>query len=607
MAQGKSRKKQPAKSAKTAKTAKSKSAAKQQGRKWWQYGLLASLWALLGGLAVLAWFALTLPDVDAILARKQPPITTILAADGSTLSTLGGGYDEWLAHDEMPQVLIDAVLATEDRRFYDHGGLDYIGVARALWANVTAGGVVQGGSTLTQQLAKNLFLTPERTISRKIHEALLALSLEDRFTKEEILEQYLNRVYLGSGAYGIEAAAKRYFNHSARTLSTGEAALLAGLLKAPSRYSPLSNKELSFQRMRVVLAAMQVHGVLSSSAVAQVSAPIIVSHRGQDSKGYFTDWIMVALPVYVDQTAGDLVVQTTFDPKAQAQAEAALNNALDQWGQAHDMSQGAIVVMGDDGAVKAMMGGRSYRGSEYNRATTALRQPGSAFKLFVYLTAFEQGRKPSQTMRDTPIVLDGWQPKNYDGKHAGTLSLRKAFATSNNIIAVKLAEQSNRAEVIRTAQRLGITTPIIEQPSMALGASEVHLMDLTAAYAVIANGGEQVQPFGIMSVTTRDGAVVYRHRETPFRILEKRPLKHIQDVLAHTVASGTGRAARLPGRRVGGKTGTSQESRDAWFVGYSGDLVAGVWVGNDDASPMKNVTGGFVPAIIWRQTMDGLR
>jgi penicillin-binding protein 1A len=607
LAQGKSRKKQPAKSAKTAKTAKSKSAAKQQGRKWWQYGLLASLWALLGGLAVLAWFALTLPDVDAILARKQPPITTILAADGSTLSTLGGGYDEWLAHDEMPQVLIDAVLATEDRRFYDHGGLDYIGVARALWANVTAGGVVQGGSTLTQQLAKNLFLTPERTISRKIREALLALSLEDRFTKEEILEQYLNRVYLGSGAYGIEAAAKRYFNHSARTLSTGEAALLAGLLKAPSRYSPLSNKELSFQRMRVVLAAMQVHGVLSSSAVAQVSAPIIVSHRGQDSKGYFTDWIMAALPVYVDQTAGDLVVQTTFDPKAQAQAEAALNNALDQWGQAHDMSQGAIVVMGDDGAVKAMKGGRSYRGSEYNRATTALRQPGSAFKLFVYLTAFEQGRKPSQTMRDTPIVLDGWQPKNYDGKHAGTLSLRKAFATSNNIIAVKLAEQSNRAEVIRTAQRLGITTPIIEQPSMALGASEVHLMDLTAAYAVIANGGEQVQPFGIMSVTTRDGAVVYRHRETPFRILEKRPLKHIQDVLAHTVASGTGRAARLPGRRVGGKTGTSQESRDAWFVGYSGDLVAGVWVGNDDASPMKNVTGGFVPAIIWRQTMDGLR
>ena len=371
MAQRKSSKKRPVKSAK-AKAAKAKAHAKQR-RSWWQYGLLASLWAILGGLAVLAWFAMTLPDVDAILARKQPPITTILAVDGSTLSTLGGGYDEWLPHKDMPKVLIDAVLATEDRRFFDHGGLDYIGVARALWANVTAGGVVQGGSTLTQQLAKNLFLTPERTISRKIREALLALSLERRFTKEEILEQYLNRVYLGSGAYGIEAASKRYFDHSARTLSTGEAALLAGLLKAPSRYSPLSNKEMSFQRMQVVLGAMQVHGVLSSYDAAQISDPNIASNSGQDSKGYFTDWVMAALPVYVDQTAGDLVVQTTFDPKAQAQAEAALTNAIEKWGQARDMTQGAIVVMGDDGAVKAMMGGRSYRGSEYNRATTALR------------------------------------------------------------------------------------------------------------------------------------------------------------------------------------------------------------------------------------------
>jgi penicillin-binding protein 1A len=572
----------------------------------WQWVVVVGLWAALGIVGLLGYYAFTLPDVDAVLAKKQPPITTLLAADGSTLGTIGGGHDEWLQRQDIPDVLVDAVLAIEDRRFYEHGGLDYLGVLRAMVANVMAGDLVQGGSTLTQQLAKNMFLTPDRTLQRKLQEAMLAFWLERHLSKDEILVEYLNRVYLGSGTYGVEAASKRYFSHSARTLSLGEAALVAGLLKAPSRYSPLSNRSVSLQRMQVVLGAMQDAGFITHQAVEDEPDPAIKGQTGVGGEKYYTDWVMAALPDLVDQSSGDLVVHTTYDPKAQRAAMDALAEALDQWGEARNVSQGAVLVMSHQGAVKAMVGGKSYAQSEYNRATTALRQPGSAFKLFVFLTAFEAGMGPGTKMRDSPFILEGWQPRNYNGEFAGTMDLEQAFARSINTIAVKLAEQANRSDVILTAQRLGITSKIIRQPSMALGTSEVRLLDLTRAYGVIANGGLEVRPFGIVRVSTRDGAVIYEHRNTPLRIVERKPVRDMQQILTEAVNTGTGKAARLPGRVAAGKTGTSQGFRDAWFIGYSGDLVTGVWVGNDDATSMNRVTGGFIPARIWHGVMEDL-
>jgi penicillin-binding protein 1A len=588
------------------KTGAKRQKGKKPGRRLWQWGLLVVLWGAIGLGALLIYYAYTLPDIDSALAEKQPPMTTLLAADGTRFASIGGGHGEWLDRHDVPDVLVDAVLAIEDRRFFEHGGMDYWAVLRAIIANVMAGDVVQGGSTLTQQLAKNLFLTPERTLKRKLQEAMLAFWLERNLSKDDILVHYMNRVYLGSGTYGVEAASQKYFDHSARQLSLSEAALVAGLLKAPSRYSPLSNRSASFGRMQVVLGAMVDAGVLDAEARIAAPNPAISSRSRNGSERYYIDWVMANLPGFVDHTSGDLIVHTTFVPAAQAKAHAALEDALDQWGTPRKVSQGAVLVMSSAGAVKAMVGGRSYAKSEYNRAVTALRQPGSAFKLFVYLTAFEAGMTPATKMRDTPFILENWQPRNYDSTHKGAMTLQQAFASSNNVIAVKLAERSNRAEVIKTAQRLGINTNIVRQPSLALGTSEVRLLELTSAYGVMANGGYQVLPYAIEKVTTGDGAVVYRRNATRIRIVAPEPVGQMQRIMAAAVETGTGKAARIPGRDVAGKTGTSQESRDAWFVGYSGDVVAGVWLGNDDSSPMNRVTGGFIPARIWQSVVSGL-
>jgi penicillin-binding protein 1A len=590
------------------KPAKKKPATKKARTKKsiWQWVLAVFLWGILGLGGLLGYYAYTLPDIDAVLAEKQPPITTLLAADSSILATMGGGHDEWLQRPDIPDVLVNAVLAIEDRRFYSHGGLDYLGVLRAMVANVMAGDLIQGGSTLTQQLAKNMFLTPERTLKRKLQEAMLAFWLERHLSKDDILVEYLNRVYLGSGTYGVEAASKRYFSHSARSLSLGEAALVAGLLKAPSRYSPLSNRASSFQRMQVVLGAMLDGGFITQQVREAEPNPVIKGRSGVGGEKYFTDWVMAALPDLVDQSSGDLVVHTTYQPTAQQAATRALQDALTQWGTARDVSQGAVLVMSTQGAVRAMVGGKSYGESEYNRATTALRQPGSAFKLFVYLTAFEAGLSPKTMMRDSPFILENWQPQNYNGEFAGAMNLEQAFARSINTIAVKLAEQANRSDVILTAQRLGITSKIIRQPSLALGTSEVRLLELTSAYGVIASGGMEVRPFGVQKVTTRDGAVIYERRSEPLRIVERKHVRYMQQIMTEAVQTGTGKAAQLPAQAAAGKTGTSQDFRDAWFIGYAGDLVTGVWVGNDDATPMKRVTGGFIPARIWRAVMQDL-
>lgn len=570
-----------------------------------KWSALIGIWGAFGILIAVGYYAHDLPDAKTILAEKRPAIVTILARDDSVLGTYGGGYGDWLEAGEIPENLSHAVLAVEDRRFYSHAGVDFRGLARAVWANVWAGGIVQGGSTLTQQLAKNLFLKPDRTIKRKVQELLLALWLEQKFSKDEILAMYLNRVYFGAGSYGVDAAAYRYFGISARDIAVNEAALLAGLLKAPSRYSPATDRDAAAARTDVVLGTMVEAGYLTEEERANMPAIRFAPPRGEPDERYFTDWVMQELAGLISRPEQDIVVRTTLDPVLQTAAAKVLSTTLDEHGKERHVEQGAVVAMSAGGAVRAMVGGRSYKQSEFNRAVNARRQPGSAFKLFVYLAAFEAGLRPDTQMRDSPVTLDGWQPRNYDGLYRGSMTLRAAFAKSINTVAVKLAERSNRGNVIRMAKRLGITTPIASGPSMALGTSEVRLIDITGAYATIANGGRGTIPYGILEVSVKQGEEIYRRSGDGIgRLIAADSVEQISDLLRATTSGGTGRAAQLSDQSAAGKTGTSQDFRDAWFVGFSNNLVAGVWLGNDDNSPMQRVTGGSLPARIWRGVMQ---
>ena len=570
-----------------------------------KWSALLAIWGGFALLIALGYYAHDLPDVKTILAEKRPAIVTILARDDSVLGTYGGGYGDWLEPDEVPQNLVQAVLAVEDRRFYSHVGVDFRGLARALSANLWAGGIVQGGSTLTQQLAKNLFLKPERTIKRKVQELLLALWLEQEFSKNEILSMYLNRVYFGAGAYGVDAAAYRYFGISARNVVVKQAALLAGLLKAPSRYSPATDRQAAADRMNVVLGTMVDAGYLSEEEEVNMPPIQYAAPSGEPDERYFTDWIMQELAGLIIRPEEDIVIRTTLEPVLQKAAATSLSVTLGEHGKTRHVDQGAVVMMTAGGAVRAMVGGRSYRQSEFNRAVNARRQPGSAFKLFVYLAALEAGFHPDTQMRDSPVTLDGWQPQNYDGLYRGSMSLRDAFAQSINTVAVKLAERSNRINVIRMAKRLGITTPIASGPSMALGTSEVRLIDLTSAYATIANDGRGTIAYGIVEIAVKQGAEIYRRQGTGIgTLVEPERIDQITNLLRETTVSGTGRAAQLSDQSAAGKTGTSQDFRDAWFVGFSNNMVAGVWLGNDNNSPMKQVTGGSFPAYIWHEVME---
>lgn len=590
----------------TAKTPPGKKPGRRRALKWSALGLL---WVAFGLVLLLAYWAYELPDVDTALAEARPPVVTILDRHRLQLATLGGRGGAWVARDAMPPALVQAVLAIEDRRFYDHNGVDVWGVLRAIVTNIREGEMVQGGSTITQQLAKNLFLKPDRTLKRKVQEAMLAYGLEDRLSKDDILEQYLNRVYLGSGAYGVEAAARRYFGKPVDDISLAQAALLAGLLKAPSSWSPLNNRDAANGRTGVVLDAMVEAGYLTPEDRDRAGLPLIAPRPAGDSAGYFADWIAAHLPDVVGEITQDMTVRTTFDPVVQAAGQRALAHALDGVPADWKVSQGAIVAMSPDGAVRAMVGGRDYRRSDYNRAVVAERQPGSAFKLFVYLAALEAGLTPESRMRDSPVILEGWAPKNYSGAYQGSMDLRTAFAKSVNTVAVKVAERADRTNVIDAAGRLGITTPIVKQPSTALGTTEVRLLDLTAAYAVIAHEGLAATPYGIAQVTAQDGATLYNHEADQRRMISAIHAAQMRSMLRSVVTNGTGRAAGLSNGFVAGKTGTSQGSRDAWFIGFTDTpprepLVAGVWVGNDDASPMTRITGGGLPARIWKDFMS---
>ncbi len=486
-------------------------------------------------------------------------------------------------------------------------GLDPVGLARAAVDNMIAGHVVQGGSTLTQQLAKNLFLDPNRTFKRKMQEAMLALYLESRYSKDQILTLYLNRVYFGAGVYGIEAAAERFFGKNAAKLTLPEAAMLAGSVKAPARYNPLADPDASESRAQVVLRAMEDSGFISDAvrADAQATRPRIVRGTGTPGSGYFADWIVSQLSGYVGNADEPLIVETTFDIEAQAEAERAVRAGLDAEGDKLGASQAALVAMTPDGAVRAMVGGRSYEQSPFNRATDAIRQPGSAFKPFVYLAAFEHGHTPDELMNDGPVDIHGWKPSDYEGKYEGEISLERAFAKSSNVIAAELTAEVGPREVVRTAKRLGITSPLEAVSSLALGTSGVTPLELTSAYVPFANGGHGVIANGILRIRTQSGKILYqRSGGGTGQVVSEANEAAMTRLMVATVTDGTGRAARLGERPSAGKTGTTQDFHDAWFVGFTGDLVCGVWVGNDDSAPMKHAVGGGLPAHIFKGFME---
>ncbi len=553
------------------------------------------------------YYTIRFPDPSALRQRGKAPVVRVLAADGSLLAERGEAYD-FVPFDLLPRHVINAVVATEDRRFFDHWGLDPIGIARATFANLRAGRYAQGGSTLTQQLAKNLFLTSERSLRRKIEELMLALWLEVRLTKEDIAELYLNRVYFGGGAYGIEAASHRYFGKSARSLTVSEAAVLAGLLKAPSRYSPANSPVLARARSQVVMKRMLDAGYITAAdEAAMLRRPVrFARHANEREAGaqYAVEFVLDRLPPLVGPNSGELVVQTTIDAGLQRGAQATVEQILATEGRVAGAQQAAVVVIDTEGRIRALVGGRSFADSQYDRAVKARRQPGSAFKPLVYLAALERGWTPDTMVQDTPVTVAGWSPRNDSGTYQGLITLRTALAQSVNSVAVRLQQEVGTSRVIALAQRLGIKSELRPSPSIALGTSEVSVLELTGVYGVLASGGLSVAPHAIRAVRTGAGAAVYTRPAYPQRMLVSPDhVGEISDMLHSAVTSGTGRRALLPRHPTAGKTGTTQEFRDAWFVGYTAQLVAGVWVGNDDGKPMNKVVGGGLPARIWREVM----
>ncbi len=563
--------------------------------------LTALVWAGIAGAGVVAFYAARLPPVDLISVPKRPPNIAILADDGSLLANRGdtGGAAVRLA--DLPPYLPKAFVAIEDRRFYSHWGVDPWGILRALTRNAT-GGAMQGGSTLTQQLAKNLFLTQERSLSRKIEEAILAVWLEHKFSKDQILELYLNRVYFGSGAYGVEAAAQKYFGRSARNVTLAEAAVLAGLMKAPTKLAPNRNPAGASARAAEVIAAMAEEGFITEGmAKAALANPARATQgAGAGSVNYAADYVMDELDDAVGAVEEDVVVATTISAGLQREAEEALTQELDQKGAKFGVGEGALVSMAPDGAIKALIGGRSYAESQFNRAVAAKRQPGSAFKPFVYLAALERGLTPASVREDAPIDVRGWRPENYSHQYFGPVTLTKALSLSLNTVAVRLCVEVGPKAVIETAHRLGIVSELAPNASIALGTSEVSPLELVAAYAPFANGGLGVQPHVIERVKTAAGRLLYLRRgASNGRVIDPAYLAMMNVMLQETLLTGTARKGELPGWQAAGKTGTSQDWRDAWFVGYTSHLVTGVWLGNDDNSPTKKASGGTLPVEIW--------
>ncbi|MFP6688873.1 MAG: PBP1A family penicillin-binding protein [Alphaproteobacteria bacterium] len=589
-----------------------KKPAKQRRNSPWReirLALIALIWLTIVAVGFIAYVAHDLPDSDSLTGPKSAPAVTLLAVDGSKLASFGAHWGEFVTVREMSPLLSQAVVAIEDRRFYEHGGMDVIGVLRAIWRNITAGRLREGGSTITQQLAKIAFLTPAKSLERKVQELFLAFRLEREFSKDEILTLYLNRAYLGAGSYGVDAAAKRYFGKSARDVGLTEAALLAGLLKAPSRLSPARDLEAARRRAALVLDSMvAARFIAAADAERAKKAPVklIRQEKPSGAARYFSDWVRGQLPAYAGRSTPALTVHTTLDPDMQRAAEAALARGLEN-ASPRAAGEGALVALSPDGAVLAMVGGRNYGQSQFNRASQARRQPGSAFKTIVYLAGMEAGLAPDDIFEDAPIEIAGWAPRNYSGDYLGPVSLRHAFAASINSVAVRVGQEASIGSVVKLARRLGIRSKMPADASLSLGSGDLTLIELTAAYAPLAGDGALALPHGIIEVKNRGGDILYaRMGSGGGRVVSATAAAAMRDLLAAVIASGTGRGAALP-TALGpayGKTGTSQNFRDAWFVGFAGNVVAGVWLGNDDGKPMKGVTGGGAPAAIWRDFMS---
>jgi penicillin-binding protein 1A len=574
--------------------------------------LLAPFYATIAGGAALGasliYCSAVYPDPLSLLEKERPPLIRVLARDGSLIAERGGA-DGHVPIDLLPRHVTDAVIATEDQRFYHHFGVDPFGLLRATITNLRTGRFVQGGSTLTQQLAKNLYLTSARTFERKLEELALTFWLETRLSKADILELYLNRVYLGGGAYGIDAAAHRYFGKSARKLTLAEAAMIAGLLKAPSRYSPLTNPSMARARGRLVLRQMLGAGMITPEekrAASIAMKGIVEAGRPAESAGaeYAVDYVLEQLPTLGVGSGAEVIVETTLDRALLKQTAEIVGRNLDERGAALEASQAAVVVLGPRGGIRALVGGHSYTESQFNRAVKAQRQPGSAFKPFVYLAALKAGYKPDSIVQDLPVSISGWAPRNFSGDYKGAMTMRTALSRSVNSVAVRLALKVGPARVAAEARRLGIASPLGRDASLALGTSEVSLLELAGAYNVFANGGYAFEPYVVSRVFTRSGKVIFARKvQRTSPVVSRANVGAMNEMLNAALVSGTGRRAALPRHPAAGKTGTSQGFRDAWFVGYTAHLTAGVWVGNDDGQAMQRVTGGGLPADIWRQVM----
>ena len=579
-------------------------------RSAWQrlfyWSAVLAVWGLIFLVVFFAVFARGLPDTSSLYQVDRQPSITYLDRNGALIATRGTQMAPPADLDSLPDYVPAAFIAIEDRRFYNHPGFDPIGMARAMVTNMRAGRVVQGGSTLTQQLAKNLFLTPDQNLRRKVQELMLAVWLEMKFSKKEILALYLNRVYFGAGAYGIEAASQRYFDKSAKNLTVGEAALLAGLLKAPSRYSPVSESERAAARATVVLNEMEEAGVITAAQREQaVTQPVIVSRTlATQHAQYFIDWLDKSIRSLVGEPTEDMVVETTLDLTLQTSAERSVRRILDR-DEGKGVQQAALVALDGDGRVRAMIGGASYADSQFNRAVDAKRQAGSAFKPFVYLAAVEAGYTPQTPVVDQPITIGNWSPRNYSGTFSGNMTLAQAVAQSTNTVAAYVADQVGRDSVARAARRLGIESRIGLEPAMALGAVEVSPLEMATAYDAFANGGRRVDAYGISRIRTPQGRVIYQRQSGQSgQAINNPSLYYMNQMLRGVVSSGSGRSAAISGRDLAGKTGTTSDYKDAWFVGYTGGFVTAVWVGKDDNTAMRGVTGGSSPAAIWKGFME---
>lgn len=587
----------------TAKKAKTRRNTKRKQNSTLKKTILLGLGSvLLLGAAYIGYCWATLPDLNEAIEKTRQPAVTITAENGNEIHTFGNVYSEVVKIKDLPQYVPDAILSIEDRRFYHHFGFDPIAFSRAVAYNLLQKKYAQGASTITQQVAKNLFLTPQKNIKRKVQELLLAFWLEKNFSKDQILALYINRVYFGGGVYGIEAASNKYFQKTSADLNLREAAMLAGMLKAPSRYSPENHRQRAIERSKIVLNAMINNGKITREQMYAALNMPIGDEEYEKVKGgrYFADFVLESVKNYIPNAGNDMYVYTTLDQQIQETAERVLKNEISAH-KADNVSQGAVVVLDYNGAILAMVGGIDYNASQFNRAVQALRQSGSTFKPFVYLTALQNGYTPESKILDLPMDINGWKPQNYDKKYYGSVSLKQALANSLNLAAVSLSQNLPHDEIIRNAKRMGISSKIEDTPSIALGTSLVKVLDMATAYASFANGGYAVWPYAIKEIYTRDGYQLYmRISDEPNRIFSEQNTKDMQNMLEAVITSGTGKKAKLP-IFAAGKTGTTQDYKDAWFVGFTDKYVIAVWVGNDDASPMKKITGGGLPAEIWRK------